>query len=116
MRLLSQRENGELKTLLEFREKYFAVVEHYDSLGNRKVIDGNGAYEEQNSFEPQEQRVTIRGRVKDGKKEGKFHVYLHPITSYSIPIASMAKCPSSVAIRKKSQRQSCHHDLPNTIS
>lgn len=68
--------NGQLKSVQEFREKYFAVVEFYDSLGNQKVIDGNGDYEEEDADETLEKRVTIRGQVKKGKKEGKYQGFL----------------------------------------
>jgi TonB family protein len=68
--------NGQLKAVQEYREKYIAVVEFYDSLGNQKVSDGNGEYEEQDADETLAKRVTIRGRVKNGKKEGKFQGYL----------------------------------------
>lgn len=68
--------NGQLKTVLDYEDLSLAVVEHYDSLGNQKVKDGNGEYEEQDADEAYENRVTIRGQVKDGKKEGKFLGYL----------------------------------------
>ena len=68
--------SGQLKTVQEYREKYIAVVEFYDSLGNQKVADGNGEYEEEDADETLAKRVTIRGQVKNGKKEGKFEGYL----------------------------------------
>jgi antitoxin component YwqK of YwqJK toxin-antitoxin module len=57
--------NGQLKTVREYREKHIAVVEFYDSLGNQKVIDGNGEYEEEDADETLVKRVTIRGQVQN---------------------------------------------------
>lgn len=69
-------QNGKLKSVHEYRGRNLVVVEFYDSLGNQKVKDGNGEYEEQDADDTLEKRVTIRGQVKDGKKEGKYQGFL----------------------------------------
>lgn len=68
--------NGQPKAAIQITAVDSYVRSYFDSLGNQKVINGNGDYEEDDKDDDSLPfHITIKGRVLNGKREGVFKGY-----------------------------------------